>query len=367
MTTEKNKALTETTDEKPKESFKLIIWLSISFVLVCVLGYLGFLIYLSWPISEWSVSKAASLGDSFGILSSLFSGLAFAGLIVTIIMQNKTMKAQMEELELARKEYKRQGDALHAQKKILDEQFKAVQLQNFESTLYKLIEFKDKATKQKIGDSDSALIENIQKEFSDGKVISRSQMSLFKSHEFDLYIRRIIKLLEFLTKGDGDSSKSFFKDLVFDSFLKEEKKMLFWFLEKTRNKIHIFHFKVFLDLDFDFWILFKDNINFTRPNFNEHDVSDEDDVYHILWGNHNHIIDVVENAVENSYRECDQGQFVEFLNEYLKVLLSEISCIEAHELFGDHEIIESVISMSDMNERVEEVKNRIDTLPPPAS
>jgi hypothetical protein len=367
MTTEKNKAPTETTDKKPKESFELIIWLSFGFIVTFVLGYLGFLVYVSWPINEWSVNKAASLGDSFGILSSLFSGLAFAGLIVTIVMQNKTLKAQMEELELARKEYKRQGDALYAQQKIMDEQFKAVQLQNFESTLYKLIEFKDKATKQIFDNVGSTLIDHIQKQFSDDKVISRSQMSLFESHEFDLYIRRIIKLLGFFPKDDEGSSKSFFKDLVFDSFIKEEKKMLFYFLEKTKNKIHIHCFRDFLYLDIDFWALFKSNIIFALPNLSECDISDENDVYHALWKDHDHIIGVVENAVENSYKKCDKEQFIDFLNEYLKALHAEISSIETFELFDDHEFIKSMISMDDMNERVEEIKIKIDSLTPPES
>jgi hypothetical protein len=118
---------------------------SVLFILMSVFGYLAYL-NLHFPPSE--NTDYATLGDSFGILSSLFSGLAFAGLIVTIVMQNKTLKAQMEELELARKEYKRQGDALHAQQKIMDEQFKAVQLQSFESTLYKLIEFKQQSLKK---------------------------------------------------------------------------------------------------------------------------------------------------------------------------------------------------------------------------
>lgn len=140
MTTENNKALTETTDEKPKESFKLVIWLSFGFIVTFVFGYLSFLVYVSWPISEWSVSKAASLGDSFGILSSLFSGLAFAGLIVTIVMQNKTLKLQMEELKEARKESARQSKAQEGQEKVMSAQFKAIQIQQFETTFFKIID-----------------------------------------------------------------------------------------------------------------------------------------------------------------------------------------------------------------------------------
>lgn len=56
-------------------------------VCVTVVVYASILLYLIWPISEFSVTKSGVFGDSFGALTSLFSGLAFAGLIITIVMQ----------------------------------------------------------------------------------------------------------------------------------------------------------------------------------------------------------------------------------------------------------------------------------------
>lgn len=110
---------------------------SVLFILMSVFGYLAYL-NLHFPPTERE--NYATLGDSFGILSSLFSGLAFAGLIVTIVMQNKTLKAQMEELELARKEYKRQGDELAGQKEVMNAQFESIQRQQIETTLFKVID-----------------------------------------------------------------------------------------------------------------------------------------------------------------------------------------------------------------------------------
>lgn len=103
---------------------------SVLFILMSVFGYLAYL-NLHFPL--FSRGDYATLGDSFGILSSLFSGLAFAGLIVTIVMQNKTLKAQMEELELTRGE-------LSGQKKVMEEQLQAIKLQQFETTFFKLID-----------------------------------------------------------------------------------------------------------------------------------------------------------------------------------------------------------------------------------
>lgn len=61
-------------------------------VIAVVAAYLALLLILSWPVSELSIAKAAILGDSFGIINSLFSGLAFAGLIVTILLQREELK-----------------------------------------------------------------------------------------------------------------------------------------------------------------------------------------------------------------------------------------------------------------------------------
>lgn len=44
-------------------------------------------------------SKSGTFGDSFGVLNTLFSGLAFAGIIVSIKMQNDEMREQRKEIQ----------------------------------------------------------------------------------------------------------------------------------------------------------------------------------------------------------------------------------------------------------------------------
>ena len=48
-------------------------------------------------------SKSGTFGDSFGALNTLFSGLAFAGIIVSIKMQNDEMREQRKELQKQKK------------------------------------------------------------------------------------------------------------------------------------------------------------------------------------------------------------------------------------------------------------------------
>ena len=55
-------------------------------------------------VARWLVGsdKTGELGDTFGAVNALFSGLAFAGLIFTISFQRDELKLQREELALTR-------------------------------------------------------------------------------------------------------------------------------------------------------------------------------------------------------------------------------------------------------------------------
>lgn len=77
--------------EKPYMKIKTSIILSLSIVVMIIASYLAILVYFSWPIEELSIRQAALLGDSFGIVNSLFSGLAFAGIIITIALQRQEL------------------------------------------------------------------------------------------------------------------------------------------------------------------------------------------------------------------------------------------------------------------------------------
>jgi hypothetical protein len=72
---------------------------------------LGFLILtfifpfiVNYFFSDWS--QSGTFGDTFGALNALFSGLALAGVIVTILIQRTELKNQRIELALQRNEMK---------------------------------------------------------------------------------------------------------------------------------------------------------------------------------------------------------------------------------------------------------------------
>ncbi len=63
-----------------------------SSVTAIVAAHLTLLLLLSRPLNQFSVDKVVELGNGFGIINSLFSGLAFAGLIVTILLQREELR-----------------------------------------------------------------------------------------------------------------------------------------------------------------------------------------------------------------------------------------------------------------------------------
>ena len=111
---------------------KKLTYLLIGGVFAFVILYASIIIYLSWPISSFSVSSSGVFGDSFGLLTSLFSGLAFAGLIITIVMQKEELALQREDLSLTRTELKGQKEEFAIQNETLKNQ-------RFENTFFHLL------------------------------------------------------------------------------------------------------------------------------------------------------------------------------------------------------------------------------------
>ena len=115
-------------------------------ILIIIGSYLLFLIYFTYPISEFSIEKAGQLGDSFGILNSLFSGFAFIALIMTIYLQQEEINNMKKELEKQNFEniffliLSKFNDKQNNDLKSFDKQFEN-RYQKFEEMRYKLYEY----------------------------------------------------------------------------------------------------------------------------------------------------------------------------------------------------------------------------------
>ena len=111
-----------------------ILWRIIPFLLVTLFWYA----YQYWlPIllnsldQKNELANAGTFGDSYGALNTLFSGLAFAGIIVSIFLQSQELKETREELKGQKEQLERQA--------FENAFFQLLRLQNqiVESTQYK--------------------------------------------------------------------------------------------------------------------------------------------------------------------------------------------------------------------------------------
>lgn len=90
-------------------------------ILIIVLWSGSYFVLQYFPKDE-----RGTIGDMFGVINSLFSGLALSGIILTILLQRKELKYQREELRDTRREFQIQNETL--------------KIQRFENTFFHLLD-----------------------------------------------------------------------------------------------------------------------------------------------------------------------------------------------------------------------------------
>lgn len=110
-------------EDNTEKSFKPLYLLFGVVVIVWVL--FQFLPYCNF--SGWE--QRGQFGDSFGAVNSLFSGLAFAGIIYTIVLQRNELELQRQELTYTRRELERAASAQEESEKSLKEQSRLMEEQ----------------------------------------------------------------------------------------------------------------------------------------------------------------------------------------------------------------------------------------------
>jgi len=99
-------------------SFILVAWIATPFLVPMYIGI--------------GPDGPGTFGDMFGATNALFSGFAFAGLIVAILLQKEELRLQREELSETR-------EVLKDQKDQFIEQNKTLRKQSFEDTFFQLM------------------------------------------------------------------------------------------------------------------------------------------------------------------------------------------------------------------------------------
>lgn len=197
----------------------LLIWL---IVVVAICAAYFFVMFLLFP---GNMEKRGQFGDMFGFLGALFSGLAFAGLIVTIRQQREDLKNQKDEIELQREDLRAQTEALELQKeeirqtneelKLQREEMKAqnktIMLQRFETTFFNMLKSQMeilssvKYFKQEGTEAVASLLQNyasLFRKFRNSEVWKYENDDYIIQQYMDQYFRHIIQTLKMIDTAD---------------------------------------------------------------------------------------------------------------------------------------------------------------------
>lgn len=80
-----------------------------------------------------------TFGDQFGAVNALFSGLAFAGLIYTIILQRRDLELQRHDLAIQRQELQLTRKEMEEQTAEFEKQNETLKIQRFENTFFNML------------------------------------------------------------------------------------------------------------------------------------------------------------------------------------------------------------------------------------
>ncbi len=208
---------------------------------------------LSLSGNKETLSQLGTIGDAFGALNTLFSGLAFAGIIVSIVLQSR-------ELKDTRRELKEQKDQFVIQNASLKRQV-------FENTFFQLLHLHNEivgAIRVRIGHFENAreVIGRAAVGALFNQFISREHHHHFPGEEkpknriddYDLfhsihhetighYFRNIYQILKFVDESSVDN-KRFYTNLLRAQLSSDELGLLFY---NCLSKIGVEKFKPLLE------------------------------------------------------------------------------------------------------------------------
>ena len=112
---------------------KNIVWVMLGGVVILFLLNMSLIWVVDAP--DWR----GTFGDQFGAVNALFSGLAFAGLIYTIILQRRDLELQRNDLKLQRKELALTRKEMEEQTAEFEKQNETLRIQRFENTFFNML------------------------------------------------------------------------------------------------------------------------------------------------------------------------------------------------------------------------------------
>lgn len=256
--------------ELKERKLRNIVWIStISIIGLWVLTY--------FLLKGLDFDERGTLGDMFGSINALFSGLALAGIIFSILLQQIELGYQREELKETRKEFTIQNQTLKKQRfettffNLIDVYFRALNALEYRSetgTTYKRsdviahlsylwIERLDKRIKSRYKQIELGYIEiNTIYQALDRETLRiwmrESYVQNFRSIEFKCghYLRGIQNILEFVDESNliKDDEKAFYASTFINQISNSELRLLYYHCHLGNELINLEKYQAKYDL-----------------------------------------------------------------------------------------------------------------------
>ncbi|MGG0822279.1 hypothetical protein ABE099_05325 [Paenibacillus turicensis] len=164
----------------------------------------------SWYfIPRWygkEVLEAGTFGDMFGAVNALFSGLAFAGLIITIVLQRRDLDLQRKAIDMQTEELRMQREETARSANELENQRKLMNFQIVLNTLNGMLSAKKEAYR-------SVSIRESQVEFHDIVINIKHEIWLEKKrHLFNDYLSVFFGIIQYIYQSKIDEGQK--KELI---------------------------------------------------------------------------------------------------------------------------------------------------------
>jgi hypothetical protein len=213
------------------QRFIFVFLCSIPFIFVSLLWWK----YPTWIVHEWMFEKllvgkvfAPSLGefgDVYGALNTLFSGLAFSGVIISIVLQSIELRATRKEM--------------NSQVLQFEQQTEAMQKQVFESSFFSMMNLHNQISSGlRSEDKFKILFENLNFVAKDthhhGKTLIEHLNSVYEIFmgkaysDIGHYFRYIYQIMKFIDKSKlSEGEKSIYMNILRAQFSNYELLLLF--------------------------------------------------------------------------------------------------------------------------------------------
>ncbi|WP_224483476.1 putative phage abortive infection protein [Robertkochia aurantiaca] len=190
--------------------------------ILAVLLILGLWLYTYYELKDMPANERGTLGDMFGTVNALFSGLAFAGIILTILLQKKELGYQRKELQETRAEFIIQNKTLKTQR-FENTFFNLLELHNqivndidYEKKLIPADPFTDKTRTVKGRDVFQDKFNNLNREIKEDIDANKLYLRFYEKSKTDFghYFRNLYRIFKMIHETEFVSSTELNLDLT---------------------------------------------------------------------------------------------------------------------------------------------------------